>query len=501
MSNKRTKKIFSKNEENTVNKKLATGEDDVEEEANAKKNKNKNKNKNKIDMQIEVKKSAKDLKPVTEEEKSLEDYLEENLKLEEELNNLKNEYESQKDSNIEEIKKANEEIDQKNKEMLNLGKKNKKLITELKNIDKNINEKYSKYIEKQMVKKRKDFIKEKKTSEKDIKAKENQIKNIKKFIDVYKKEKENYEKLEKEIDNGLESNKNNENEELKQKLTDIENEIKDLTKISSEHKACKNTINNMKIKIEILLNDIEFEKKRGEMLTKLIRDKNTNIDNEILEEGCSRPVGVEFYNTPNELYNNRMNYGLRLLLEVLKNAPPPEVKINKSASRYIENALYSPPKKIQKEYIDNYQKKKITSLIDNKLLTDNNLFTERENNFLKTIIPENYFNKYKEIFNDKKKENAEIEQKFTEFDEKKKTNMKMSYEIEHFKLKSKEQEIIKTDLEVKFRKNNQKIKKIQNEIGKLKVDIEKQDKILSRTEKTNKKYLDIIQVFNKNSKK
>ena len=79
--------------------------------------------------------------------------------------------------------------------------------------------------------------------------------------------------------------------------------------------------------------------------------------------------------------------------------------------------------------------------------------------------------------------------------------MKMSYEIEHFKLKSKEQEIIKTDLEVKFRKNNQKIKKIQNEIGKLKVDIEKQDKILSRTEKTNKKYLDIIQVFNKNSKK
>ena len=64
MSNKRTKKIFSKNEENTVNKKLATGEDDVEEEANAKKNKNKNKNKNKIDMQIEVKKSAKDLKPV-----------------------------------------------------------------------------------------------------------------------------------------------------------------------------------------------------------------------------------------------------------------------------------------------------------------------------------------------------------------------------------------------------------------------------------------------------
>ena len=38
-TNKRTKKIFSKNPENIVNKKLATGEDDVEEEAYSNKKK------------------------------------------------------------------------------------------------------------------------------------------------------------------------------------------------------------------------------------------------------------------------------------------------------------------------------------------------------------------------------------------------------------------------------------------------------------------------------
>ena len=283
--------------------------------------------------------------------------------------------------------------------MVIIGKKNKKLITQLKGIDKNLNEKYTKYIEKQLVKKRKNFVKEKKNNENDEEVKEKEIKNLKKLINIYKKDKENYENLEKEINNGLESNKNNENEELKQKLTSITDEINDLTKISQEHKSCKNIINSMKIKIEILLNDIEFERKKGEMLTKPVyNDKNRNIDNEILEEGCSRPLRVEFYNTPNELYNKKMNFGLSLLLEVLKNAPPPEIKVNKSASRYIENALYSPTKKIPKQIIDKYQKKKITSLIDNKLLTENNLFTEKESNFLKTIIPENYFNKYKELF-------------------------------------------------------------------------------------------------------
>ena len=490
-TNKRTKKIFSKNDENIVNKKLATGEDDVEEEAYS--------NKKKIKIEIKEK-DIKDIKSIKEKEKSLEDYLEENLKLEEELNNLKNQYESQKDSNIKEIKKVNEEINQKNKEMINLGKKNKKLITELKEIDKNLNEKYSKFIDKQLIKKRKDPLNKKPINERDINAKEQQIKNVKKFIDVYKKEKEKYENLEKEINNGLESNKNDENEELKQKLTNVTEEIKELVKISSQHKACKNIINNMKIKIEILLNDIEFERKRGEMLTLPEHDdKNRNIDNEILEEGCSRRFGVEFYNTPNELYNKRMNYGLGLVLEVLRNAPPPEVTINKSASRYIENALYSPPKKIPKHNIDQYQRKKITSLIDNKLLTENNLFTEKENNFLKTIIPENYFNKYKEIFDDKKKENLEIEKKFTEFDEIKKQNMKMSYDAIHFRLKIKEQEKVKTDLEIKFMNNNKKIKNLQNEIGKLKINIEKQDKILGRIEKNNKKYMDIIKIFNKDS--
>ena len=379
MPNKRTKKIFSKNNDNIVNKKLATGEDDVEEEANS--NKNKTKNKKNINMEINLKNNTKDLKPITEE-KTLQEYQEENLKLEEEINILKNKYESQKESNITEIKKLNDEIDQKNKDMQIISKKNKKLITQLKGIDKSITEKYSKYIEKQLAKKKNDFFKEKKINEKDIKTKESQIKNVKKFIDVYKKEKENYENLEKEIDDGLESNKNNENEELKQKIASINDEIKELTKISSEHKACKNIINSMKIKIEILLNDIEFERKRGKMLTQPEQDdKNRNIDNEILEEGCSMPIGVQFYNTPNELYNKKMNYGLSLLLELLRNTPPPEVKVNKSASRYIENALYSPKKKIPKQIIDKYQKKEITSWKARALL-----LTARRNSRTETSV-------------------------------------------------------------------------------------------------------------------
>ena len=75
----------------------------------------------------------------------------------------------------------------------------------------------------------------------------------------------------------------------------------------------------------------------------------------------------------------------------------------------------------------------------------------------------------------------------------------MSYDVIRFRLKVKEQEIIKTDLEIKLRNNNKKIKNLQNEIGKLKINIKKQDKILGRIEKNNKKYLDIIKFFNKDN--
>ena len=488
MSNKRKvkKKLFSNADEQPLNKKVETGENYQKENSF-------------VNITVKKKKGKKE-EELNEEEEG-ESRKEIILKMEEEVNSLKAELESSKVDYINELKEINSEIDVKNKELTKENKTNMALINQLKSMEKEFGKKYNKYMSKNLGKKKFQLKPNSNDIEKIIKATEKEKKIMERIAENSKLEKDRVENLLNEVDNGLESDYNKEIEELKTKTNRKRNEIEKINKSLSSHERCNKEIQMLNNKVNILNIEIEYELKKSKMIKFQIEEKNRNIDNEILEENSGKNnykrETVKLYNGPNELVNRRMNYGTEIKNEVIRKAPPP-VRVNKSFFKYIENELYSPikVKKKTNKKLDGNPRKDIKSLIDNAPLTESNLFNKKEDEVIRKFLPENYFNRYKEMFDEKKREKEEIEKKFSENDEIKDQNELINYRIEASKM-----ELIgiarkKENLMLKISKNNIKIREFESLVKDYKKYLNQQEILLKRLDKKNKKYQEIIQKFN-----
>ena len=131
-----------------------------------------------------------------------------------------------------------------------------------------------------------------------------------------------------------------------------------------------------------------------------------------------------------------------------------------------------------------YLKNEISVRIDTKS-PKNYLFSDKEKEVLKKLLPDRYYNNYNEKFNKVETELTEIEEKFKD-----NKNIKNEIYMDNIKcdeqnLKLKELGNIKANLTLSNSKNNKKIVKLKKKIQMLNNDSKKEDKMVQKKEKIN----------------
>ena len=272
----------------------------------------------------------------------------------------------------------------------------------------------------------------------------------------------------------MEQNLESDLKELKQEISQLNDDLIELYKIKFFHKNCKKNIQNLKNKINLFNTEIEFESKKNDMLInqssqsmKKINLKLSKNNNNIINEDN------------NASYLNKLNYSQNIRKIILKQSVPRPEKLNISTSRYINNKIDLINRTPNKHIIETDKQKK-----------NINLFTDGEYNFLKKIIPSKYMNRYIDEFDNLKKEKEEIQKTFENNNNitKDKNDLKQ-FHIEFIEIKKKEEEKRYIQLLSRFKKNNKKKNDLELQIKKYENEIKKYNKIIQRKEKMKKVFI------------
>ena len=231
-----------------------------------------------------------------------------NIKKDDLLKRLKD-FEDRLNHEKEEKKKVmdnkNKEIENKEKIIMSITNNNKKLLNELEFLKKEVEDKLDKIGMKeiQMKEKELELKKKDKPLEQVIKVKEQELKNAMNMLDLYKRERENFEKIATKTDV-------NKLYELEDKLKtqedrneELEKEIRAYQLLNEEHKKCEKFKEELKKESNILKNEInKIKDKNRELLNKIktAEDKQTKI-HEIM---CGLNMKSQNSKLPNINQNN-----------------------------------------------------------------------------------------------------------------------------------------------------------------------------------------------------
>ena len=479
------KKLFSKNE--IASKKIATGDKNEQEYISENFDNGICIKTTKKLIEVEITENLEE-----EQRQRIAELQEKNSQLEGQIKSLNYQYESEKVGIVQDVNKYNDVIKQKSEEVKEASKENNKLMARLKNIENNLNDKYSKFMDKKIVKKKKSIQRTVKTVKKEVDVKEEQIKNMKKKIEAEKAQRMKAENLLNEVNDGLEENQKNYIKELDEKIKIAKNEVKKLCEVKVAHDHCIKEIQSLMSQLNLVHNEIEFETKKNDMIMSTINndiDTNTNNTNTNEEKKDLSSIKLD-----NELVKNKNVYGSKVRDLILKTKTPRRDKINKSAFNYIKNEFDIIKKKAapstKRSLVGSLNE--VTSVIDTSSV-QTNLFTEKETEVLKKLIPQDYIDVYNERFEMKRKEKDQIQKKFEENENLKLENQQSKYEVELLKMKLKEKERITSELEVKVRKNNIKVGKIKSEIAQYEKQLKEQITLLKKKISYNNKYISIIE--------
>jgi chromosome segregation ATPase len=369
------KKLFSKNE--IASKKVSTGDKNEQEYISQNFDNGICIKTTKKLLEVEITENLED-----EQRQRIAELQEKNSQLEDQLKSLSSQYESEKVGIVQDVNKYNDAIKQKSEEVNEVSKENNKLMKRLKNIENNLNDKYSKFMEKKIVKKKKNIQRTEKTVKKEVDVKEEQIKNIKKKIEAEKTQRMKAENLLNEVNDGLEENHKNYIKELDEKIKVAKNEVKKLSEVRVAHEHCIKEIQSLTSQLNLVHNEIEFETKKNDMIMSTINnDIDTNTNNTNINEEKKDILSIKL---DNELVKNKNDYGFKVRDLILKTKTPRRDKINKSAFNYIKNEFDIIKKKVvpstKKSIVGNLNE--VTSVIDTSSV-QTNLFTEKETDLLK----------------------------------------------------------------------------------------------------------------------
>ena len=396
-------------------------------------------------------------------EMTLTRLLEDNQNLEIELENIKEELISEKNKTISDLESLNKELEVLNKTQNNVCTKNKSILNKLKEIQKDIDVKFTEKFKLSKVIENKRSNLYNKNINIEIKSKENEQNNVQKDIKINQKEIERLQKI-------LDENKENEGSKVeenykvvKENMENLQKEINDLNQIKLEHKNCTKNINILKNKLNVLFIDMEFERKRLIMFSTAQPKKEKNALNENTKRS---DYGVKVRN--NVLQNTKNKYDFK------------DVElVNKKSYDFLKNEMIETERKIRKdleeEKIGNNKGKDAMKVY---------LFTEAEKEVFQKIIPNEIFNNLNDKFNEKEVEMKKIEETFKEQKEQKRKLYLDNLKYEEINLKKQELRMKKTNLMSENIKNNKKIIEMKNIIKKKQKEIDNENRKIARfTEK------------------
>lgn len=486
--NNNRRKITKTNNQNVIHKKVATGDANVEESIG----------KVSESMSVKTKKLNAEITKKEEEINPKLNLLKETARLEVELKKRKQFYEKKKKEEIDTINNLNKELDEQAEIIQTSSKDNVKLMKNLKDLEDILNKKYSKIMDSKIYKKRNKEVKNEQTINKDIEIHKKEIKIMEKEIKYEKKFQKRFQKKLEEKDAKLEE-LNKLNEEIEQLQKDLE----ELSISIKDHINCEKIIEKKKVKLNITMNEYEMEIKKEEMEKNLnkqskekkIKDGTTSKKKEEKQDNYLKIV-------KDKLLLDKYNYSKEVREKKMPNIP--QVKgTTKPILEYINTEFNKINKRNKsfKELIGDNKSKEPKSVIDNVYQTQQNLFTEREDEILRKVIPEKYMIAYNDLYDSRKKENEEIEAKFEEHANIKKENVKTKGSIDFAKLKVISQERKNNNLNIQIGKNNKKLNDIKAEISDFKKKIDQQKAILTRMDKQKKNYLHIIDMIKESKRK
>ena len=451
MSEGSNKRVVKKTKVNKMNIKVSTEDNDEPLGKDLNKDNTKSNSKGKYSVQNGI------------PETTLTRLLEDNQNLEIELENIKEELQSEKNKTISDLESLNKELEVLNKTQNNVCTKNKSILNKLKEIQKDIDVKFTEKFKLSKVIENKRSNLYNKNINIEIKSKENEQNNVQKDIKINQKEIERLQKI-------LDENKENEGSKVeenykvvKENMENLQKEINDLNQIKLEHKNCTKNINILKNKLNVLFIDMEFERKRLIMFSTAQPKKEKNASNENTKRS---DYGVKVRN--NVLQNTKNKYDFK------------DVElVNKKSYDFLKNEMIETERKIRKdleeEKIENNKGKDSLKVY---------LFTEAEKEVFQKIMPNELFNNLNDKFNEKEVEMKKIEETLKEQKDQKRKLYLDNLKYEEINLKKQELRMKKTNLMSENIKNNKKIIEMKNIIKKKQKEIDNENRKIARfTEK------------------
>jgi hypothetical protein len=486
-TNKRTVKKTKKGD--TMNIKVSTKDNDILTKDNE------------INLNIEGQKKKKTTSknstiiksPIKEEsedniERRISKLIEKNKKCKQELDTIKSNIDTQNDTELSEILSLNEKLSALEKEQISKSNENKTLLDKLKKMEEEVSKRFSNKFKISKIIERQKKSENKRDINKEIKVKEKEKTIVQNDIKFNQKEIKKLNKLIEENKDGCEQKLNTELQELNSKINILQKEIEELNKIKLKHKLCQQNEHKLKSKLNVLSSEYDFESKKGNMIeTEPEKKEQTKIKNVNMTMVYGEKVRKQALSQVKNKYNSKIklvNYkSYNFLLD--------ELNYNKTIGEHVGSLYQNLQEKslqtgenVEIPDFSTYLKNEISVRIDTKS-PKNYLFSDKEKEVLKKLLPDRYYNNYNEKFNKVETELTEIEEKFKD-----NKNIKNEIYMDNIKcdeqnLKLKELGNIKANLTLSNSKNNKKIVELKKKIQMLNNDIKKEDKMVQKKEKIN----------------
>lgn len=410
-----------------------------------------------------------------------------NEKLTKELDQIKYKINKIEEKEISEIVSLNQEFSTKETEQVKLYKDNQALLLKLKKIDEEVANRYA-----DKFKISKIISKQKKLAnvtnlDTEIKSKEIQAVNMQKFININKKEIQKLKDLLEQNGENTEEKLSEELNGLNTKINEIQNEIKKLNHIKFQHKHCQKQKYILQSKLNIVSNDLEFESKKNNMIETEKKEptkiKNVNMTMEYGEKIRNKSLqnAKNKFSSKIKIFNYKSyNYFVNEFNENRKSRDNLTISYknedksnNLKTSGNMENSAMSSYFRDINHKIDVSTPKKY-------------LFSEKEKEVLKKLIPNEYYNNINERYKNAENQLTEIEDMFKDNEAIRNQLYYDNVRNEAINLKLKEQIQIKTNLNIDYNKNYKKISELKKKIKELTDSVNTQESLINKKNKRNK---------------
>ena len=356
------------------------------------------------------------------------------------LNSIEKQIIIEKNTSTEEINEINEELKEKEIDIKKLTDDNKILFNELRNIKDEVDDKMK--IIRIIKLKENELIKTEERLNKDIKVSEREIVITTRNIEVYKKEKENLEKLLKNNNKNKQYNLGLKLQTLNIERENLEKEIKDDNLFMKEHKFCEKKKQKLQNKLNIIRNELEFEKKKFNMNEQKKNDENKYID---------------------DLNIDDINKKTRILNRTEIQSPGKKLKKKEPNLQKTTTPIWKELEIAHKKYLKSISNLTAKQIFENNIQDERSkfgLFSPKEVEILSKLIPNDFLEIYQQRYDNIEMQKQEIEEQILYGNSNVKQEIKENKnKIDKSNLKMKEQNI-KTG---KLNEDLSKLKRLGNE--------------------------------------